>query len=467
MLHPENLHDYQVRAVNHMLMQPQSMLWLGTGLGKSVVTLSAASHLIKHGAVRSTLILGPLRVVQSVWRQEAMKWSHTRHLKFSLIHGTPEQRLRALFTPADVYLLNYEGIPWLIEMMYHYFVAKGTLLPFDMLVADEVPKLKNPETKRMEALIPYLRYFNYRTGLTGTPASNGLEDLFGQYLVIDSGARFGRIRDDYLARFFRRGGFNGYKWTATAEGEAYIHRVVADITLQMNTRDYIDLPELIINDIYVDLKPKHRRQYEELEALFFTELDNGVQLEIDHPNAKVNKCWQFSNGTVYTNTETKEWHKVHDEKLEALQEIVDEAQGEPILVAYKYRPDAYRIQEKFPWAVNLSGLSGTKFNQALSDWKEGKLRMLLGHPASMAHGVDGLQDRGHILVWFGLNPSLELTIQFNDRLSRQGQGHPVMCHRILTKDTLDDATKMSLIEKDGVQRDLTDAVQEYRRLKGV
>lgn len=464
-LRPEQLHHYQLKAINHQIANPSSMLWIGMGLGKTVITETSIAHLIQHQFTRAALVLGPLRVVQSVWLQEARKWSHLQHLRFSLIHGNAMERMRALTRPADIYLMNYENLSWLEAQLQHYYIKRGTLLPFDYLALDESTKLKNYDTKRMTAIIPLLPYFNYRTGLTGTPASNGLEDLFGQYLVIDGGQRLGRSKDFYLGNYFKKADSNGYKYKVTPEGEAYIHHAVADITLEMKTEDYIDLPDFVTNDIYVDLSPKHRRQYDELEMLMFTELDNGEPLEVNAPAAKTNKCLQFSNGAAYTNTETKEWHAVHDAKLDALEDIMEEAGGSPVLVAYNYTPDALRIMKRFPYAKNLTGMKGAEFVQTLEDWKQGKVRMLLGHPASMGHGVDGLQKAGHTLVWFGLNWSLELTLQFNARIQRQGQGHPVVCHRILTRNTMDDAVRIALDVKTQTQDNLREAVMQYRKHK--
>lgn len=467
MLHPADFHDYQVRAIQHMLTNPRSFLWLFMGAGKTPITLTVVSHLRAHNVIRAALVLGPLRVVQSVWRQEAAKWSHLRHLKFSLIHGTPRERMRALTVPADVYLCNYENLVWLATQLKHYYINRGTLLPFDFLALDESSRMKSVETKRMEAIIPLLPYFNWRTGLTGTPASNGLEDLFGQFLVVDDGRRLGQNHDNFIKSFFQAADRNGYRNEVTPEGEAYIHRAVADIVLEMNQDDYLQLPPFITNDIYVDLKPEHRQQYDEFERDLFTELDNGIELEVLNAAAKSNKCLQYSNGSVITNTETGEWHPVHDAKLEALDDIIEEAGGHPVLVAYNYRADAARIMKRYRYAENLSGVTGERFNDILDRWARGEIRLLIGHPASMGHGVDRLQSAGHILVWFGLNWSLELTQQFNARLHRQGQEHQVVCHRILTRDTLDDAVAMSLADKHHTQASLRAAVDAYRKKRGM
>jgi len=465
MLTLSDFHDYQLRAVNHQISNPRSFLWLFMGAGKTPITLTTIAHLQRHGAIRAALVVAPLRVVQSVWEREARKWEHTRHLRFSLIHGTPQERLRAVTRPADVYLINYEGLVWLSAQLQHYYIKRGTLLPFDMLILDESSKMKQHATKRMEAIVPLLPYFSYRTGLTGTPSSNGLVDLFGQFLVIDNGERLGSSYSSFLSNWFDSDGYGGYRYQATADGERAIHRRVADIVLEMSQQEYLQLPDFIVNDLYVDLEPRHRAQYDRLERELFTELDSGVELEVLNEAAKTNKCLQYSNGAAYTNTETREWAPVHDAKLDALEDIVEEAAGEPVLVAYTYRPDAYRIMKRFPYARNITGMSASEFNQALEDWQAGRLRMLIAHPASAGHGIDGLQARGRVLVWFGLNWSLELYLQFNARLHRQGQSAPVVCHRILTRDTLDDAVRLSLEYKTQTQEDLRRAVSEYRRRK--
>ena len=457
-----------VEAADHLYVTRDYVVTHNT-----VVTLSTIAHLRQHRAIRAALVVAPLRVATSVWAQEAAEWSHTKHLRFSIIAGNPQERMRALTRPADVYVTNYENLVWLATQLRHYYIRRNTLLPFDMLVLDESSKMKNIKTKRMQALAGNARenlesllpYFWYRTGLTGTPATNGLEDLFGQFLVIDNGERLGVSFENYLANYFRPADNNGYRYEATEEGSRFIYQRVSDIVLEMKEEDYITLPPLVVNDIYVNLKPRHRDQYEQLEREFFTELDAGVELEVTNEAAKSNKLLQFSNGAAYTNTETREWEVVHDAKLDALEEIVEEAEGEPILLAYAYKPDAARILKRFPFAKNISGMSARAFEETKQRWLDGKERLLIGHPASMGHGIDGLQKRGNIMVWFGLNWSLELYLQFMKRIHRQGQERRVVCHRILTNDTLDDAVKLALDVKTQTQDDLRAAVAEYRRNK--
>lgn len=469
MLDPEDLHAYQVHAINTQLMNPSSFLALDMGLGKSSCTLTTIAHLIKHGAIRAALILAPLRICQSTWHNEAKKWSHLQHLKFSFVLGNEKQRLRALFTPADIYLCNVDNTAWLSDVMHHYFIDKGTLLNVDCLILDESTRYKNVNTKRFKALQPLLPYMKYKSALSGTPATNGgYADLYGQYASI-GWTGLGTNYYSFLNSCFRPSGFEGRQHTVTEEGKAFIERNIAPITLQLSAADYLELPDKIINDIYVDLKPKHRLQYDELETLLMMELDSGTLVDIEsNPTAKWTKCIQYASGSMITNTETGEFEKAHDTKLEALEDIIEESNGNPILLAYNYKSQAAMVQSKYPWAVNLTGLSGEKFNQTIEDWKCGKIQILMAHPASVAFGVDGLQKGGNVMVWMGAgNPSVELTSQMEARLFRQGQDRPTIIHRIIARDTLDEAIKMSLESKFEVQKSLTDALREYRIHRGI
>lgn len=467
MLHPRQLEDYQRRAVIHQIMQPRNFLWLFMGAGKTIITLTTASHLFDHGVIRGVLICGPLRVIQSVWDKEARKWEHTKHLTFSLIHGTPQERIRALYRPAHVYLTNYENLAWLSVQLDHYFIKQGYALPFDMLVLDESSKMKNSNSQRVAAIKPLLPYFKYRTGLTGTPATNGLIDLHGQFLVVDDGERLGPDLKTYRSNYFESIGYGGYKYACSKINSDMIHRQVADIVLEMREEDYIKLPDFIVHDIEVDLPPKARIKYNVLEKEFFVELDSGTPLEVQNEAAKINKLLQFSNGAAYTNTETREWEAVHDAKLDALEDIIEEAAGSPILLGYIFKPDAYRIQKKFKFAVNLTGLTGQEFNKAIDDFVDGKIKLLIGHPASIGHGVDSLQHGGRILVWFGIPWSLELYLQLNKRIHRRGQGEPVRAYRILGKDTMDQVVSVALQGKKVTQDTLRAAVAKYREERGL
>jgi SNF2 family DNA or RNA helicase len=443
------------------------MLWLDMGLGKTIITLTSIAHLIKSGFLRGVIIVAPIRVVRLVWRQEAVKWEHTKHLRFSVIAGDKDQRTRALLRPADVYLINYENLRWLSETLHTYFVSKGKDFPFNGIIWDEISKMKNSATDRVKATKKVLPKFAWTTGLTGTPASNGYKDLHGQFLVIDQGLRLGTSKTAFRTRFYRKVG--PFKEVAYEDTEDTIKKLIGDITLEMSAEDYNPLPDLIVNNVEIEMPDKLREMYDKMEREFFLKMDSGTEVEMFNQASLTNKCLQFSNGAMYPIAGMPLWEPIHELKLEALEEIIEEANGSPILCAYAYRSDAERIMTKFKAIdpINLTDCSSEKsLNDAMRRWKSGNCQLMIGHPASMGHGIDGLQDAGHILVWFGLNWSLDLYDQFNARVRRQGQGAPVMCHRILCRDTLDQAQALALDEKATTQAGLRNAVKLYRQSKG-
>lgn len=467
MLTPDLLHDYQKKAVNFQCTRPHSMLWLDMGLGKTVITLTSLAHLIRTQFLKGVIIVAPIRVIRLVWRQEALKWEHTKHLKFSMITGTKDQRTRALLRPADVYLINYENLGWLSETLQTYFVKKDRPMPFNGIIWDEISKMKNSATNRVKAFRKIADQFAWTTGLTGTPASNGYKDLHGQFLVVDKGERLGTSKTAFRTRFYRKAG--PYKEVPYEDTEDTIKKLIGDITLEMSAEDYNPLPDLMINNIEIEMPDTLRAMYEKMEKEFFLTLDSGTTVEAFNQASLTNKCLQFSNGAMYPVPGMPLWEPVHDLKLEALEDIIDEANGSPILCSYAYRSDAARIMEKFKHLdpINLTDCkSEASLTNAMHRWKTGDCSLMIGHPASMGHGIDGLQANGHILVWFGLNWSLDLYAQFNARVRRQGQGVPVICHRILCQATLDQAQAMALDEKASTEAGLRKAIKEYRQSKG-
>ncbi len=448
------------------------MLWLEPGLGKTAITLTSIASLVQCGFLRGVLILAPIRVCRLVWRQEAAKWSHTTHLRFSLVMGTKDQRTRALMKPADVYLCNYDNLGWLAETLSTYFISKDKPLPFDGIVFDEVTKLKNSTTRRVHALftaqrkINVLDYFHWRTGLTGTPASNGYKDLHGQYLMVDGGERLGTSKTKFMTQWYKKGeSRKDIPYKDTLEG---IKNLIGDITLEMSAEDYNPLPDLIVNDIEVELPDDLRAKYDQMERDFFLQLDSGAEVEMFNQASLTNKCLQFSNGAMYPIAGLPHWEEIHDLKLEALEDIIEESNGHPILCMYQYRSDAERIMKRFHdlRPINLTECkSESALQNAMTRWKSGDCQLMIGHCFSMGHGVDGLQDAGHTIVWFGLNWSLDGYDQANARIRRQGQGAPVICHRILTKDTLDQAQALALNDKANTQASLKNAIKSYRLMK--
>lgn len=482
MLVRDNMHSYQNVAVNHMNINPDSMLWLGMGLGKTISTLTSIVDRMKAGQVKKVLIFAPVRVITSVWAQEARKWEHTKHLRFSIIHGSPQRRSRAMFADADVHLVNYENANWLCEQLLHYYISQNKPLPYDMVVYDEVSKMKNSTSKRiaggrtdrvdskgqvhtvkLEGWRKMIPHFKYRIGLTGTPAPNGYLDLFGQFLVVDGGKRLGEYVTYFKENYFKSD-YMGWSHEVTTIGKQHIEHKISDITIKMDARDHLDLPSVKTTNLLVDLPAKARKAYDEMEANMFAALDNGTELEVFSKAAVSNKCLQFCNGSPYLHSETDEYEALHDAKLDALEEVLEEANGSPVLCSYTFKSDADRIMKRFRKLrpINLTEEKASKTAKILQDWKAGKIKLLIGHPASMGHGIDGLQESGHILVWFGLNWSLELYEQMNARIDRQGQKSVVSLVRILCRDTIDLAVADAIERKTDNQEGLKSALQRYR-----
>ena len=472
MLNYRNLHDYQKRAVAHILSMWRSMLMLDMGLGKTPTVLTAIAHWFNYGVTRGVLVIAPLRVCQTVWEQEARKWQHTKWLSFGLIHGSPGERRRIVRGHYNVYLVNFEALPWLVEELNIAYLHQGKELPFDTLVIDEITKLKSTiaaeiegGSVRGEALQKILPHFPRRIGLTGTPAPNGLSDLFGQYLLLDDGYRLGRDKLAFQERFFVP---QGYRWILTDLGKQQIHKLIADITLEMKAGDYLDLPPVIENIVEVELTPKLRKQYEDMELAMFLELDSGATVESVNAAVLLNRCLQFSNGAIYHNPETKEWEKIHDLKLDALEEIFDSHGQEPLLVAYQFKHDKDRIMSRFKKhdIVLLDGsVSARDAKVIVSKWNQGKIPILLGNAGSIGHGMN-LQFGSNQIAWFGLSHNLDNYLQLNARIARQGQqGSRVMIHKILTRDTVDFAVRAALSAKEGEQSDLRQSLNEYRNEK--
>jgi len=462
-----DLFPYQQHAVEFQCARPASALWLDMGLGKSVITLTSIDWLINSGTVNAILIVAPIRVCRLVWRQEALKWTHTRHLKFSMVMGEPDQRMWALLQKADIYMINYENLEWLVGALRTHFDSKGLPLPFNGIVFDEITKCKNSSTARVKALLKMLPAFVWRTGLTGTPAGNGYKDLHGQYLVLDDGKRLGTSKTAFEGRWFKSEG--PYKKVPYADTEQRVKELIGDMTLEMSEAEFNPLPDMVVNNVEVQLPTPLRKIYETMEREYFIKLDSGAEVEMFNKASLTNKCLQFANGAMYPIAGMPElWEPIHDLKLDALEDIIEEANGKPILCSYSFRSDAERIMSRFHnfRPINLTECKSERaLKNAMQRWAEGNCRLMIGHPASMGHGIDALQNNGHILVWYGLNWSLDLYSQFNARLRRQGQGMPVICHRILCEDTLDQAQAIALDAKAKTQTSLRNAIRQYRQQK--
>jgi len=469
MLNRNQMHPYQDHATDHIVTNQYSMQWLEMGLGKTAVTLTAIDTLISQCKIKSVLIVAPLRVCQTVWRQEAKKWRHTQWLSFSLISGDADSRRRAVRHRANIYLINYENLVWLQRYLESIYTSKGRYYPFDMIVFDEISKLKNARTRqgaeRGRAALKMLPYIPRRVGLTGTPSSNGMLDLFGQFLVLDGGQRLGTNFSDYRSTYFV-GDHRGFKFTPGFGAVEAIKSVIGDVTLSMRSEDYLDMPEIIINDIMLDLPPDLQETYDAIEKEMIVQLQSGGQVEVFNQASMINRCLQYTNGAIYKEPGMPEWEHIHDIKLDALSDIVEELGGKPVLVAFEFQHDAHKILKKFPKAVWFSAkLSEKEAIKAIDDFKSGQLQMLIGHPGSMGHGLDGLQDTCFTEVLYGLNWSLDLMQQTIARVWRQGQKRPVIIHRLLMNDTTDIAVRDALERKASDETSIKTAVMDYWRNK--
>lgn len=472
MLTPEHLHGYQNRTVDHIVANTESMLHQDPGLGKTIASLTAIEAL-KFDAykVKAALVIAPLRVVQSVWEQEAKKWSHTQHLTFSRILGDKASRIRGLCAKADIYLVNYENLVWLQAEVEYRFLSRGKYPPWNLCVLDEISKMKGTRirqgVKRGTAALKLLQYCPYRVGLTGTPAPNGMLDLFGQYLCVDSGKRLGSSFDRYRHTYFYQTGYSGYKYAPFEQAKIQITELISDITMDLKASDYLKMPDLIDNDVLLQMPPGMQAEYDSIEREMLIELESGKNVEIFNKASLTNRCLQWAGGGVYLNPGLPDWEKIHEMKMDALVDLVDELNGQPVLVFYQYQHEAKRIQKKYPDSVWLSSkTSAADFNQAIIDWNTGKLNMIVAHPASMGHGVDRLQTSCHNMIWFGLNWSWELYFQSISRIARQGQSQPaVLNHRILMDKTVDQVVALALKMKEEDETSIRDLIREYGRQK--
>ncbi len=448
-------HEYQRYATKRIIDLPACGLFLEMGLGKTVSTLTAINELIyDRFEVDRVLVIAPKRVADDTWTSEAEKWDHLRYLTFSKILGTAAQREAALQAKADIYLINRENVVWLVETLRKRW-------PFDMVVVDELSSFKSNQAKRFKALRAIRPLVKRFVGLTGTPAPNGLMDLWPEVYLLDCGERLGKTITGYRDRYFYPGKRNGYTvftWEPKEGAEEAIHQKISDICISMKAEDYLRLPEQVVNDIRIRLAPEEMQKYRELEKEKLMELD-GQEITALSAAAVWGKLLQLANGAVYDDDGGVTM--LHDKKLDALEEIVEAACGHPVLVFYNFRHDYDRLMARFerlsPRTIQTSG--------DIRDWNAGRIRLLLAQPASMGHGLN-IQAGGHIIVWFGLNPSLELYQQANARLHRQGQKQAVIIHRLITKGTVDEDVIKKLETKDQRQDSLMEAVKaRIRRYK--
>lgn len=444
MLNRDNLHAYQQRAVDTIRDKPKCALWLDMGLGKTVSTLTAITDLIDSFTVEKVLIVAPLRVANNTWHNEIANWEHLTGLTYSICTGSEKKRISALHRDADIYIINRENIKWLVD----YY---GKKWPFDMIVIDESSSFKSSTSQRFKALRKVLPHVDRLVELTGTPTSNGLLDLWAQMYLLDFGERLGRNMTAYKNRFFETD-YMGYKYTPRNGSENIIYKLIDDLCITMLAKDYLELPKRIDLRVPVTLPPKLQKEYETLERDFIATISD-ADIEAFNAAALAGKLLQFCNGAVYTD-EQKNWVELHDLKIKALQDIVEDNPNENILVSYNFKTDLIRLQKAFPDAVVLD-----KEGVAIEQWNNGDIKMMIASPASAGHGLN-LQHGGSMIVWFGLNWSLELVQQFNARLHRQGQTKPVRIVSIVADGCMDDKVQAAIANKAQTQSDLLNALKK-------
>jgi SNF2 family DNA or RNA helicase len=451
-MNKSNLREYQSAAVDHILEHTHCGLFLEMGLGKTVSSLTALNTLMYEDLdIDTALIVGPKRVIESVWSDEIEKWEHLRHLTFSKINGTEKQRKAAIAAKADVYLVSRDNVAWLCGQF------GGSMLPYDALIIDESSSFKNPKSQRFKALRMVQPSFERVVLLTGTPAPNSLIDLWAQLFLLDRGERLGktitRYREDYFTPN-QRSGHIVYNYKLKDEGEGRIHERIKDICLSMKTEDYLSLPEYIDNIIDVRFTQEIQDQYDEFERQQVIALFGDEDKEITAMNAAAlsNKLLQYANGAIYD--EDRNVHEVHDIKLEAAAEIVESADGKPVLIGWSYQHDRDRLMQK----LKKYKPRELKNNQDIKDWNAGKIQVMLMHPASGGHGLN-LQFGGHLIIWFGQTWSLELYQQFNARLRRPGQNETVIINRLVAHRTIETDVVKALEAKALKQDGLMDAVK--------
>ena len=427
-------------------------VFLEMGLGKSVITLTALFDLILDMfLIRKVLVIAPLRVARDTWPTEIRKWDHLSGLTFSVAVGNETERKTALMQTADIYIINRENVDWLIT-------KSGIPFDFDMVVIDELSSFKSHQAKRFKSLLKARPKVKRIVGLTGTPSSNGLMDLWAEFRVLDLGERLGRYITHYRNAFFRPDKRNGeviFSYKPLPGAEQQIYDRIGDITISMKSCDYLKLPECVINEVPVVMEDKEKAVYDQFREDMVAKIKD---TEIDAANAAVlsGKLLQMANGAVYD--EEKKSHIIHDRKLDALEDLIEGANGKPVLIAYWYQHDADRIKARFP-------VREIKTSKDIEDWNAGKISAAIIHPASAGHGLN-LQSGGSTLIWFGLTWSLELYQQTNARLHRQGQKDTVVIHHIIAIGTIDEQVMKALRKKEKTQDALIDAVRanlEVRR----
>jgi len=443
-------HPYQEFCVQAILDKPAVGLFLDMGLGKTAIKLTAINEL-RYGrfAIRKCLVIAPKKVAEATWQKEAAKWDNLRHLRLATVLGSTRQRIKALLTPVDIWIINRENVTWLVDYYQNTW-------PFDMVVIDESSSFKSHSAKRFKSLASIRPHINRIVELTGTPSPNGLMDLWSQIYLLDGGARLGKYYTHFRNRYFdpgRRGRDVIYQYDPKEGAADAVLSKISDICISMKASDYLQLPDCIVHDIPVELDAKAKKAYTELEKKMVLSLPDG-DIDVASAAALSNKLQQLANGALYD--DDHQVHLVHDCKIEAFMELIEQLHGQHALVFYNFKHDKDRLMT----ALSKSKLRVREFTGAREeiDWNAGKIDVLLAHPASTAYGLN-LQDGGHHIIWFGLNWSLELYQQANKRLHRQGQKEPVIIHQLICTGTRDEDLVEALGDKDASQEKVLESLK--------
>lgn len=452
-------HDYQRYCINRMIAEPELGLFLDMGLGKTVITLTAVNDLrYNRFAASKVLVIAPKKVAEDTWTREASKWDHLKLLRVVPVLGAKAKRIKAINTPGDVYVLSRDNVPWLVDYYRNDW-------PFDTVVIDELSSFKNPQAKRFKSLVLVRSHIRRIYGLTGTPAPNGLIDLWAQIFLLDQGKRLGEKIGVYRENYFSPASRNRdviFSYAPLPGAEDTIQSRIGDICISLSAKDYLTLPERIDNIIHVQLSDKERKAYEKFEKEMLLEIDEAT-LDAGSAAVLTNKLLQFCNGAVYDENKTPV--EIHSEKLEALTEIVEANAGKPVLVFYNFQHDRARILQLFSRSgLKIKELKGP---DTISQWNNREIDLLLAHPASAAYGLN-LQAGGNVIVWFGLNWSLELYLQANARLHRQGQKESVIIHHLVVSGGMDEDVMDALQNKQVTQDSLLMALKaRIGKVRGV
>ena len=444
-------HKYQQYAIEFIKQHPIAAILLDLGMGKTSIVLSCLNYLMfETFEVSKVLIIAPLRVARNTWSDEIKKWDHLQGLRYSIAVGTAAERIKALKADADIYIINRENVPWLVE-------ESGLPFDYDMVVVDELSSFKNWNAKRFRALMKVRPKVKRVVGLTGTPSSNGLMDLFAEFKVLDMGERLGRFISQYRVNYFKPDRMNGpivYTYKLLPGAEDRIYEKISDITISMKAEDYLDMPELISTEYKVYLDDSERAKYEELKNELVLQLP-GAEITAANAATLSGKLSQLANGAIYDDDGSV--NAFHERKLDALEDLIESANGKPVLVAYWFKHDLKRIEERLKaLKVDFQRLDS---DESIRKWNAGELQVGLIHPASAGHGLN-LQDGGNTMIWFGITWSLELYSQTIGRLFRQGQkSKTVTVIHIITDGTVDERILKALEAKDSTQRALIDAVK--------